>query len=330
MRTIRSKVILLGVGALVRSLGISVPLELLAGRRDSQLVAHQEFVRDITELLPAIDTLQANPEAGRLLQALFSRLGRAQELFILNSGGRILTSTEAGMEGKLLREIRRPLPPDAGARLATTGAPTSRTVPSRGGSYLEVFAPLSGRNTLLAVLSPQVSTSLRHVLLYHTIPPLLLGVLLLVGIFWLGLNRLIMRPLRLLARSSETVMAGEDENAGIIPAELIPGDDMGEVLRLRNLMLQRLQATRRRLEDELNQRTFELEVSHHLSGQIGYHGTHQDLLQEVLVRLKQVVSWEVAAGFLVEAGQARVWAQSPACGGWWAPRPGAWKPFCSR
>jgi PAS domain-containing protein len=310
LRTIRSKITILGIGALVLSLGISLPLEMLAGSRDSQVVARQESAADVVELAPAIDVLEANPDSAKLLGALFARLGRTEELYILDRAGRILTSTVDGARGKFLHEIRRPLPPDVDALLALTGPSAARTISSRAGTFTEVFARLGGGNTLLAVLSPQASAALRHVLLYHTIPPLFVGVLVLVGALWLGLNRLIMKPLRLLAESSERVVSQGEENAGIIPAELIPGDDVGEVLRLRNLMLQRLRSARRRLEEQLNQRTFELEVTHHLSGQIGHFSTDQELLEEVLVQLKPVVSWEVAAGFLVEAGQARVWARS--------------------
>jgi PAS domain-containing protein len=310
LRTIRSKVILLGVGALVVSLGISLPLELLAGRRDSQLVAGQEFARDISELVPAIDGLQSNPTAARLLKAVFTRLGRTEELYVLDPAGKVLISTVDGTEGRHLKDIPRPLPPDAGALLASPGLPVTRTVPSRAGSVTEVFARLGSGDTLFAVLSPQAAASLRHVLLFHTIPPLLLGVLLLVGVYWMGVNRLIMKPLRLLAASSERVVSRDDETAGIIPPELIPGDDFGEVLRLRNLMLNRLRESRLRLQDQLHQRTFELEVTHHLSGHLGYYSTYQELLQEVLVQLDPVVSWEVAAGFLIEAGQARVWMRS--------------------
>jgi PAS domain-containing protein len=309
LRTVRSKITLLAVAALVLSLGISLPLEVLAGRRNSQVVAQREFVADITELAPAIGALQGQPEAGRLLSVLFRRLARSEELYILDSTGAVLTSTVPGIEGRPLREIARTLPQDSTNLLAQGGPSVIRSVPARGGIATEVFAPLGGGNTLLAVLPPQASGALQHALLYHTVPPLLLGVLLLAGLLWLGLNRLVMKPLGLLAASSRNVASGDDEAAGMIPSELIPGDDVGEVLVLRNRMLQRLWEGRRRLEDQLNQRTFELEVTHRVSGQIGHYGTDQELLKEVLMRLNPVVSWDAVGGFLVEAGRARVWAQ---------------------
>ncbi len=149
-------------------------------------------------------------------------------------------------------------------------------------------------------------------LFYRAIPLLFLGVGLLTGILWLGLDRIIIKPLRLLSKSSEAVLSLDDESTGIIPPELIPDDDLGKVLRLRNLMLTRLQENRLRFEEELHQRTFELEVAHHLSGHIGYYSAYQDLLQDVLGLLHRVVAWEVAAGFVVETGQAQVWARSQA------------------
>jgi PAS domain-containing protein len=310
LHSVRSKIMLLGIAALVLSLGVALPLELLAGRQDSRLVAREELTGDVAELATALDVLQNGPEAERLIAALFRRLGQTEELYILDSQGAVVASTEAGRQGRPLSDSFRPLPEDLGALLSLTGPPVVRDLPSRAGPVTEVFAPLSGGRTLLAVLPPKTFATLRQLLLYHAIPPLLAAVLLLGTIIWVGLNRLVMRPLRLLAESSRKVASGEEEAAGIIPPELIPDDDVGEVLRLRNRMLERLESARHRLQDQLEQRTFELEVAHHVSGQLGHFNTDEQLLQEVLVQLSRVVPWEVAAGFLVEAGRARVWARS--------------------
>jgi PAS domain-containing protein len=311
LHTVRSKIILLGVAALALSLGIALPLELLAGRQDSQLATRRQLDADVAELVPVLDVLRSDPQGPDLVDALFRRLGRTEELYILDSRGNVLFATTPGSPGRPHGEVRVPLPEDAPALLELSGPPVTRSVPSSGSrSYTEIFAPLGGGDTLLAVSSPGASVRLRHLLLFHTVPPLLLAVLLLGATVWIGLNRLIMRPLGLLSDSARRVLAGEGEAAGIIPGALIPGDDVGEVLHLRNLMLQRLEDTRSRLEDQLTRRTFELEVTRHVSGQLGHFATDQELLQEVLVRLSQVVPWEVAAGFLVEAGRARVWAQS--------------------
>jgi PAS domain-containing protein len=308
--TIRSKIILLGIGALVLSLGISLPMELLASRRESERVAREDFIKAVTDLAPAIDVLRASPGATELLHSVFARLAREEKLYILDPSGAVLASSVKGLEGQDLKNIPQPLPSDAKDLLAARGAPASRTVTSHGLTATELFVHLDGGDTLLAVRSPQAAAELQHVLLYRTIPLILFGAALLTGIFWVGLDRIILKPLRLLSKSSETVLSLDDESTGIIPSELIPADDLGEVLRLQNLMLTGLRENRLRFQEELHQRTFELEVAHQLSGHIGYHNTYRDLLQEVLMHLHKVVSWDVAAGFVVETGQAQVWARS--------------------
>ncbi len=310
--TVRTKIILLGIAALVLSLGISLPLEFLASRWLSERVARQEFIDDATELVPAIEVLWGQLRAGTLLQSVFARMPRGEQLYILDHAGEVLASTAGEMNGRKLVDIPYPLPVDIGSLLVAQGAANARTIPSRGGPITELFAHLSGGDTLLAVRSPQETLGLQHVLFYRTIPLLLIGAGLLIGMFWLGLERILVKPLRLMTQSSRSVLSLENEPAGIIPPELIPHDDLGEVLQARNLMLRRLRESRQKLEEELHQRTFELHIAHYLSGRIGYHSAYQDLLQEVLVHLNRVVAWDVAAGFVIEAGQARIWTRSQA------------------
>jgi hypothetical protein len=130
--TIRSKIILLGIGALVLSLGISLPMELLASRRESERVAREDFIKAITDLAPAIDVLRASPGATGLLHSVFARLAREEKLYILNPSGVVLASSVKGLEGQDLKNIPQPLPSDAKDLLAATGAPASRTVTSHG------------------------------------------------------------------------------------------------------------------------------------------------------------------------------------------------------
>ncbi len=308
--TIRAKTILLGVAALVLSLGISLPLEFLASRWLSERVARQEFIENATNLVPAIEVLWGDLRAGGLLQSVFARLQPGEQLYILDPAGEVLASAAGEKAARNWGDIPYPLPADISSLLAAQGAVSARTIPSRGGPITELFAHLSDGDTLFAVRSPQAILELQNVLFCRTIPLFLLGAGLMTGMFWFGLERILLKPLRLLAQSSQAVLYLENETTGIIPSELIPNDDLGEVLRARNLMLAGLRKSRLKLEEELHQRTFELQIAHYLFGRIGYHSAYQDLLQEVLVHLNRVVAWDVAAGFVVEAGQARIWAQS--------------------
>jgi PAS domain-containing protein len=310
IRTVRSKITFLGIAALVVSLGISLPLELLTNRWEAEQVGRDAFIEEITDLAPAVEVLRTAPGAKDLLHSVFAKLPREEQLYILNPSGAVVASSIAALEGKNLEEIPHPLPGDVKDLLAATGAPASRTVTSHGLTTTELFVHLGGGDTLFAVRSPQGAVQLQHILLYRTLPLLLFGVGLLSAIFWFGLGRIILKPLRLLSRSAEAVLSRNDESTGIIPSGLIPFDDLGEVLRLQNSMLKGLRQNRLRFEEELHQRTFELEVAHQLSGRIEYHTTYQDLVQEVLMHLHKVVDWDVAAGFVVERGQARVWSRS--------------------
>jgi PAS domain-containing protein len=311
IRTVRAKITFLGIAALVVSLGISLPLELLTNRWEAQQVERNAFIKEMTDLAPAVKVLLAAPGARDLLHSFFASLPRGEELYILNPSGVVVASSNAELEGQSLEEIPHPLPADVKDLLAAaTGSPASRTVTSSGRSVPELFVRLDGGDTLLAVVSLQAAVQLQHILLYHTLPLLLFGVGLLGTIFWFGLDRIILKPLGLLSRSAEAVLSLNDESTGIIPSGLIPLDDLGEVLRLQNSMLLKLRENRLRFEQELHRRTFELEVAHRLAGHIDYHTTYQDLVQEVLMHLRKVVDWDVAAGFVVEKGQARVWSRS--------------------
>ncbi len=308
--TIRAKIILLGIAVLLLSLAISLPLEFLASRWLSERVARQEFIDDVTNLVPAIEVLWGDLRAGGLLQSVFARLPSGEQLYILDPAGEVLASTAGEKAVRNWGDIPYPLPADMSSLLAVQGAVNARTIPYRGGPITELFARLSNGDTLFAVRSPQAILELQNTLFHRTIPLFLLGAGLMTAMFWFGLERILLKPLRLLVQSSQTVLSVENESTGIIPSELIPNDDLGEVLQARNLMLAGLRKSRLMLEEELHQRTFELQVAHYLSGRIGYHSAYQDLLKEVLVLLNRVVAWDVAAEFVVEAGQARIWVQS--------------------
>jgi PAS domain-containing protein len=311
LRTVRAKITFLGLAALLVCLGISLPLELLTNRWEAKQVERDAFIKEITDLAPAVQVLLAAPGARDLLHSFFARLPRGEELYVLNPSGAVVASSNAELEGKSLEKIPHPLPADVRDLLAAaTGSPAARTVTSSARNATELFVHLGGGDTLLAVVSPQAAMQVQHILLYHTLPLLLFGVGLLGTIFWFALDRIILKPLGLLSRSAEAVLSLNDESTGIIPSGLIPLDDLGEVLRLQNSMLLKLRENRLRFEQELHRRTFELEVSHQLAGHINYHTTYQDLVQEVLMHLRKVVDWDVAAGFVVEKGQARVWSRS--------------------
>ncbi len=307
---IRARVILLGAAAVALSLAFSLVLELLISSRESERIARQEFTQGTMELAPAVDALWGAPQGARLLHALFARLPQGEEVYLLDPSGRILASSRPQTEGGTA--IPFPLPRDAAALLGSSAGPQVRTVPAPGGPLTELFVHFRSGRALLAVRSPQLRAGLEKELFTRSLPLLALSLVLLAVTFWFGLQRIILTPLKLLADSSRRVLQGEDESRAIIPSSLIPGDEIGEVIRLRNSMLEKLRSSRLAAESELRQRTFQLEMANRLSDRLGRRVGYQELVQEVLHHLDTVVPWDAAAGFVVEAGQVRVWGRSRA------------------
>ncbi len=86
---------------------------------------------------------------------------------------------------------------------------------------------------------------------------LVMGPILLILLvpLWLALGRWVFQPLKYLERSNQRVAQGDYEKAAI-PQQLIPQDEIGALMRSRNMMLDRLLrdiSVRRRAEDALRE-----------------------------------------------------------------------------
>jgi len=126
----------------------------------------------------------------------------------------------------------------------------------------------------------------RQLLLAFTLSILFLTVLLLVPL-WLYLERSLLRPLRILTAANQAVAEGRPEGR-MIPDEVMPSHELGEVMRARNEMLTQLE----KADVEFRRLLRELSAFYSVAALLSETMTLEELLERTLDHVLEITNMD--------------------------------------
>lgn len=318
MKSLRKKIILLGLFSLLLTLPITGGLEYYLSHKEAKAAVQRELSEHSRIVADTLEGLLYPGEPVQRIQSLFSHLHLrpGEEVYFLDPAGRIVASRRQYAAGKASEGLQTVLPLEYGQDIRTRSSGGIRIWEGLDG---HLFAAVSMKGPgrpgdlqgILLFSEPKKEiTSFWMQIFRKSIPPVLVSMVCLMIFFWTGLSRILLIPLKHLTRSTHTVIQTGNEEKGMIPENRIPLDELGEVMRERNRLLMEIRKWHRSLEQQVREQAFQVKISRELFRRIGYSLSFDDVCYQILLNLDQVMDFDLAMIVLADRHGPRGWGRT--------------------
>lgn len=309
-RTLKAQFLAYGTVIVLLAVAITTFLNARFAETGARSQAQSQVLQTATAVARALE--HAAPAQAQELLDGFHRAFGAQagcQVVVMDPNGLVIAATDPRYIGKPIAKAVDHREHELQQVLAGEIPVTFAEIPLKGLSVLDVGLPLHGDPS-----DPSRITGGLHLAVpYRTLTSLvwqrlaifslsvLLLIILLIAPLWLYLERSLLAPLYVLTAANEAVAAGQAEGR-LIPIRAMPSHELGEAMRSRNAMLDRLEAA----DTELHRRLRELSALNNIAAILSKSLPLEELLGRTVDKVLEITGMDAGEISLCEPGEKRL------------------------